>query len=113
VSWASGLRKITRPFSVGFRTPGANSCHSNYHDEAGLILFLFQKVFDFIHPSIVMHMHSHPVRRFFDVGKDDLADVSAVYDHASLVSLPPEIRERYARHLMSVLPSVKAVVYLT
>ena len=41
---------------------------------------------------------------FFDLGKDDLAQVGAVYDRASLVALPPEMRERYARHLVSILP---------
>ena len=35
---------------------------------------------------------------FFDLSKADLAQVGAVYDRASLVALPPEMRERYARH---------------
>ncbi|HMC13854.1 MAG TPA: thiopurine S-methyltransferase, partial [Gallionellaceae bacterium] len=38
---------------------------------------------------------------FFDLGKDYLAKVRTVYDRASLVALPPEMRKRYARHLVS------------
>jgi len=41
---------------------------------------------------------------FFDLRKEDMAQVGAVYDRASLVALPPEMRERYARHLASILP---------
>ena len=33
---------------------------------------------------------------FFDLSKEDLAKISAVYDRASLVALPPDMRERYA-----------------
>jgi len=36
---------------------------------------------------------------FFDLGKAEMAQVKAVYDRASLVALPPEMRQRYARHL--------------
>ncbi len=42
---------------------------------------------------------------FFDLTADDLKDVAAVYDRASLVALPPEMRERYAAHLARVLPA--------
>ena len=47
---------------------------------------------------------------FFDLGKDDLAQVGAVYDRASLVALPPEMRERYARHLVSILPPATPIL---
>lgn len=40
---------------------------------------------------------------FFDLREDDLAKVGAVYDRASLVALPPDMRERYVRHLASIL----------
>ncbi|MDP1995710.1 MAG: thiopurine S-methyltransferase [Gallionella sp.] len=50
---------------------------------------------------------------FFDLGKDDLAQVGAVYDRASLVALPPEIRERYARHLVSILPPATQILLIT
>ena len=42
---------------------------------------------------------------FFNLRKDDLVHVNAVYDRASLVALPPEMRVRYARHLAGILPS--------
>ncbi len=42
---------------------------------------------------------------FFDLGKTDMAKVKAVYDRASLVALPPPMRERYARHMANILPA--------
>jgi thiopurine S-methyltransferase len=50
---------------------------------------------------------------FFDLGKEDMAQVGAVYDRASLVALPPEMRERYARHLVSILPSGTQILLIT
>jgi thiopurine S-methyltransferase len=50
---------------------------------------------------------------FFDLGKEELANVRAVYDRASLVALPPEMRERYAHHLVSILPSATRILLIT
>ena len=50
---------------------------------------------------------------FFDLGKADLAKVSAVYDRASLVALPPDMRERYARHLVDILPPATKILLVT
>lgn len=50
---------------------------------------------------------------FFDLNKDDLAKTGAVYDRASLVALPPEMRERYARHLAHILPSGTQILLIT
>ena len=50
---------------------------------------------------------------FFDLGRDDLAKVSAVYDRASLIALPPEMRERYVRHLVSILPPATQILLIT
>lgn len=50
---------------------------------------------------------------FFDLRKEDLAQVSAVYDRASLVALPPEMRERYARHLVSILSPGTQILLVT
>jgi thiopurine S-methyltransferase len=50
---------------------------------------------------------------FFDLSKDDLAKVGAVYDRASLIALPPEMRERYARHLVSILPPATQILLIT
>lgn len=47
---------------------------------------------------------------FFDLEKDDLKGVHSVYDRASLVALPPEMRERYVRHLTSVLPVASRIL---
>lgn len=50
---------------------------------------------------------------FFDLRKEDMAKVSAVYDRASLVALPPDMRESYARHLAQILPSGTQILLVT
>jgi thiopurine S-methyltransferase len=50
---------------------------------------------------------------FFDLEKADLANVQKVYDRASLVALPPELRERYVRHLVSILQPGSQILLLT
>jgi len=50
---------------------------------------------------------------FFDLRKEDMTQVRAVYDRASLVALPPEMRERYARHLVEILPAGSQVLLVT
>jgi thiopurine S-methyltransferase len=50
---------------------------------------------------------------FFDLGRDDLKNVAAVYDRASLIALPPEMRERYVRHLVSILPAATQILLVT
>jgi len=50
---------------------------------------------------------------FFDLGKADLEKVIAVYDHASLIALPPEMRERYVRHLAGILPPATQILLIT
>jgi thiopurine S-methyltransferase len=40
---------------------------------------------------------------FFDLAANDLSGVSAVYDRASLVALPPDMREAYAGHMQHLL----------
>jgi thiopurine S-methyltransferase len=50
---------------------------------------------------------------FFDLTREDLVNASAVYDRASLVALPPDMRERYARHLVDILPPASQVLLVT
>ena len=50
---------------------------------------------------------------FFDVSADDVADVAAVYDRASLIALPPAVRRRYAAHLREILPGNANVLLVT
>ncbi len=50
---------------------------------------------------------------FFDLGKGDVAKVKAVYDRASLVALPPDMRERYVQHLMTILPPTTKILLIT
>ncbi len=50
---------------------------------------------------------------FFDIGKDDIAGVGAVYDRASLVALPPDMRERYVSHLVGILQPATQILLIT
>lgn len=36
---------------------------------------------------------------FFDLTADDVVGCGAIYDRASLIALPPDMRERYAKHV--------------
>jgi thiopurine S-methyltransferase len=42
---------------------------------------------------------------FFDLSRKDLEAVSGVYDRASMIALPPDMRKRYVEHLVSILPA--------
>lgn len=42
---------------------------------------------------------------FFDLVKEDIANISAVYDRGALIALPRETRERYVAHLLDILPA--------
>jgi len=42
---------------------------------------------------------------FFALSASDVADCTALYDRAALIALPVPMRERYAAHLLSILPT--------
>ena len=50
---------------------------------------------------------------FFALTPEHLQEVSAVYDRASLIALPPTTRPRYAQHIASVLPSGTPILLVT
>jgi thiopurine S-methyltransferase len=50
---------------------------------------------------------------FFDLAANDVAGIAAVYDRASLIALPPPIRQRYAAHLRAILPDKMNVLLVT
>ncbi len=50
---------------------------------------------------------------FFDLGADQIKGVQALYDRAALIALPAPLRERYARHLGTILPTGCKVLLLT
>lgn len=50
---------------------------------------------------------------FFDLDAARLKDVTAVYDRAALVALPPELRARYAAHLAAILPADTRLLLVT
>ena len=50
---------------------------------------------------------------FFDLTAADIGDIAAVYDRASLIALPPEMRPSYADHLSKLLPHGTNVLLIT
>lgn len=50
---------------------------------------------------------------FFDLALAHLDGVTAVYDRASLIALPPPMRERYAAHMAALLPGGTPVLLVT
>lgn len=50
---------------------------------------------------------------YFDVRAPDLPEVTAVYDRASLIALPPALRARYAAHMAALLPGGVPVLLVT
>ncbi len=50
---------------------------------------------------------------FFELRREQLPDCAGVYDRASLVALPPEMRECYVRHLTAILPAAAEILLLT
>jgi thiopurine S-methyltransferase len=50
---------------------------------------------------------------FFALEKFHLAEVEAVYDRASLIALPEEMRARYASHLAEILPESVSGLLIT
>ncbi len=50
---------------------------------------------------------------FFDLVRRDLAQVRACYDRAALIALPPEMRVRYDKTLIELLPENAAILLIT
>lgn len=47
---------------------------------------------------------------FFKLTSADVQNVTAVYDRAALVALPPEMRRQYVRHMLDVLPTATKIL---
>ncbi len=50
---------------------------------------------------------------FFDLRREQLATVRAVYDRASLIALPPELRQHFVSHLHALLPAGVVMLLVT
>jgi thiopurine S-methyltransferase len=50
---------------------------------------------------------------FFELRCEQLADCAGVYDRASLIALPPEMRKLYVQHLTAILPASAEILLLT
>lgn len=50
---------------------------------------------------------------FFDLTAADLEDVGAVYDRASLIALPPDMRRRYVQKMVQILPPRAETLLIT
>jgi thiopurine S-methyltransferase len=64
-----------------------------------------------------IHWSSGPITLlegdFFDLSSAQLGHCSALFDRAALVALPPEMRQRYVRHLATLLPSASRILLVT
>ncbi len=50
---------------------------------------------------------------FFDLDSSRLAATRGVFDRASLIALPPDLRQRYARHLADTAPADVSILLVT
>lgn len=50
---------------------------------------------------------------FFSLTRETLGNISFVYDRASLIAFPPEMRQRYAEHLPTLLATGTRVLLIT
>ena len=50
---------------------------------------------------------------FFDLTASNLSSVTAVYDRASLIALPSEMRQKYTQHLNKILPKPTKILLIT
>lgn len=50
---------------------------------------------------------------FFELSREDMLGVTAVYDRASVVALPLDKRPRYVEHLVSILPAKTKILLIT
>lgn len=50
---------------------------------------------------------------FFALQAEDLAGVAGVYDRASLIALPPAMRQAYARQLVAIVPEAAPILLVT
>jgi len=50
---------------------------------------------------------------FFDLQAEDVAMCSVVYDRASLIALPPEMRQQYVNHLLEILAPASCMLLIT
>jgi thiopurine S-methyltransferase len=50
---------------------------------------------------------------FFSLTHEHLREVGGVFDRASLIALPPDMRPRYAHHLSAILPSQAVMLLVT
>ncbi|GKS69306.1 thiopurine S-methyltransferase [Nitrosomonas sp. PY1] len=49
---------------------------------------------------------------FFDLTKEHVQHVQAVYDRAAMIALPPEMRKRYVNHLLAILPKNSPILLI-
>jgi len=62
----------------------------------------------YISENIEMHCGD-----FFQLTEKDLSSVTAVYDRASLIALPPSMRDAYATHLKKILTPQSKILLVT
>lgn len=95
-------RDISRLLQKGYRVIGAELSPiaiKQLFDELGITPKISQT-------GSLSHYHADHldifVGDFFDLTRETLGPVDAIYDRAALVALPEDMRRRYATHLMAI-----------
>ncbi len=50
---------------------------------------------------------------FFDLDNAQMQNIAGIFDRASLIALPIEMRKRYVQHLLSILPKPTPILLVT
>ena len=50
---------------------------------------------------------------YFLLDTSQLIDIAGVYDRASLIALPPDMRKDYVRHMLDILPPTARMLLMT
>lgn len=73
-----------------------------------------------VHSDIQSAFHRYQVDQyqllcgdFFALSAEDMSAVGAVFDRASLVAFPPDMRARYATHLQAIVPKQAEILLVT
>lgn len=92
-----GVELSTLAIQAFFRENGLNPRHVN------------RDKFDHFATDNITILHGD----FFDLDKNELVNVRAVYDRASMVALPPKMRKRYAHHMLHILPPTTQMLLIS
>ena len=87
----------------------AIAVHAFFNDNGYSPQYVIDGKFDRYEANGICILHGD----FFDLSRDQMTKVSVVYDRASLIALPPQMREGYVSHLVKILPPATRILLIT